>query len=542
MSATALLRENPSPSEDEIRKAIQGNICRCTGYVNIVEAIKAVKHDRDGDVDAAARRHAGRDEAGLRRHERPAQGGQAPRPGRGRLLRRHQAARHGLRALRPLAVRAREDRVDRRLEGARARRRLRHAHGRRGRDPHRPVLRAVGQAGRGHQGLRARGRTRAPRGRAGRRGRRVVARARTRRGRARGGRVRAAARADDRGGRAAQRDDPARRRRLERRLVGRLRLGRLRGRSRGGRPRREDRAAALRPLLVDAARVRGRALRVQPRHRAVDDVRQPPDARHRRDLDGARTAHRHRQAALRLAGHRRRVRQQDLPAPAVRRVLPARAQAQPAGAMDRVAHRPAHGERARQRAHVPRDRGSREGGRHAARAEGARARRLRRFPAVRATRLHHLGAGHAGLLPLAEHPRRLHAGLHEQVAGVAEPRLLADAAPLADGARDRPRRARARARPGRGAQAQLRARRGDAVRDAERLRLRLGRLRARARRRARSDRLRRARREARATPSRAASCSASASDRLSTRARTTSASRRCSTRSCSSRATTRSRR
>jgi len=43
MSATALLRENPQPSEDEIRKAIQGNICRCTGYVNIVEAIKAVK-------------------------------------------------------------------------------------------------------------------------------------------------------------------------------------------------------------------------------------------------------------------------------------------------------------------------------------------------------------------------------------------------------------------------------------------------------------------------------------------------------------------
>jgi len=42
MSATALLRENSSPSEEEIRKAIQGNICRCTGYVNIVEAIKAV--------------------------------------------------------------------------------------------------------------------------------------------------------------------------------------------------------------------------------------------------------------------------------------------------------------------------------------------------------------------------------------------------------------------------------------------------------------------------------------------------------------------
>ena len=41
MSATALLRKNPRPSDDEIRKAIQGNICRCTGYVNIVEAIKA---------------------------------------------------------------------------------------------------------------------------------------------------------------------------------------------------------------------------------------------------------------------------------------------------------------------------------------------------------------------------------------------------------------------------------------------------------------------------------------------------------------------
>jgi len=41
MSATALLRANPRPNEDQIRKGIQGNICRCTGYVNIVEAIKA---------------------------------------------------------------------------------------------------------------------------------------------------------------------------------------------------------------------------------------------------------------------------------------------------------------------------------------------------------------------------------------------------------------------------------------------------------------------------------------------------------------------
>ena len=39
MSATALLEANPRPSEEEARTAIQGNICRCTGYQNIVEAI-----------------------------------------------------------------------------------------------------------------------------------------------------------------------------------------------------------------------------------------------------------------------------------------------------------------------------------------------------------------------------------------------------------------------------------------------------------------------------------------------------------------------
>jgi aerobic-type carbon monoxide dehydrogenase small subunit (CoxS/CutS family) len=41
MSAKHLLDHNSSPTDGEIRKAIQGNICRCTGYVNIVEAIKA---------------------------------------------------------------------------------------------------------------------------------------------------------------------------------------------------------------------------------------------------------------------------------------------------------------------------------------------------------------------------------------------------------------------------------------------------------------------------------------------------------------------
>jgi carbon-monoxide dehydrogenase small subunit len=41
MSASALLARNPHPTEDEVRYALQGNICRCTGYVNIVDAVVA---------------------------------------------------------------------------------------------------------------------------------------------------------------------------------------------------------------------------------------------------------------------------------------------------------------------------------------------------------------------------------------------------------------------------------------------------------------------------------------------------------------------
>ncbi len=41
LSAKALLDENPDPTEEEIRKGIAGNLCRCTGYVKIVEAIRA---------------------------------------------------------------------------------------------------------------------------------------------------------------------------------------------------------------------------------------------------------------------------------------------------------------------------------------------------------------------------------------------------------------------------------------------------------------------------------------------------------------------
>ena len=41
MSASALLARNPHPTEEEVRYALQGNICRCTGYVNIVRAVAA---------------------------------------------------------------------------------------------------------------------------------------------------------------------------------------------------------------------------------------------------------------------------------------------------------------------------------------------------------------------------------------------------------------------------------------------------------------------------------------------------------------------
>jgi aerobic carbon-monoxide dehydrogenase small subunit len=41
MSASALLAENPSPTEEEVKVGLQGNICRCTGYWNIVEAVVA---------------------------------------------------------------------------------------------------------------------------------------------------------------------------------------------------------------------------------------------------------------------------------------------------------------------------------------------------------------------------------------------------------------------------------------------------------------------------------------------------------------------
>ena len=41
MATVSLLGENPNPSEEEIRRALEGNLCRCTGYTNIVKAVRA---------------------------------------------------------------------------------------------------------------------------------------------------------------------------------------------------------------------------------------------------------------------------------------------------------------------------------------------------------------------------------------------------------------------------------------------------------------------------------------------------------------------
>jgi carbon-monoxide dehydrogenase small subunit len=46
MSAKALLTRNPHPTEQEVREAIAGNLCRCTGYVNIVKAIMAAAEEQ----------------------------------------------------------------------------------------------------------------------------------------------------------------------------------------------------------------------------------------------------------------------------------------------------------------------------------------------------------------------------------------------------------------------------------------------------------------------------------------------------------------
>lgn len=60
MSARALLEANPTPARAEIEEAISGNLCRCTGYVKIVDAIETAACSKDSRADTQARADAGR--------------------------------------------------------------------------------------------------------------------------------------------------------------------------------------------------------------------------------------------------------------------------------------------------------------------------------------------------------------------------------------------------------------------------------------------------------------------------------------------------
>jgi carbon-monoxide dehydrogenase small subunit len=48
MAAADFLRDNPSPSEQEIREGIEGNLCRCTGYQHIVDAVQQAAGEMSG--------------------------------------------------------------------------------------------------------------------------------------------------------------------------------------------------------------------------------------------------------------------------------------------------------------------------------------------------------------------------------------------------------------------------------------------------------------------------------------------------------------
>jgi carbon-monoxide dehydrogenase small subunit len=53
LTARALLDKNPNPSDDEIREAISGQICRCTGYVNIVKAVRWAAENQPAPLEEA---------------------------------------------------------------------------------------------------------------------------------------------------------------------------------------------------------------------------------------------------------------------------------------------------------------------------------------------------------------------------------------------------------------------------------------------------------------------------------------------------------
>ena len=54
MTAAALLKETPKPTEADVREALEGNLCRCTGYQNIVKAVMAASGQDVSAFDSVA--------------------------------------------------------------------------------------------------------------------------------------------------------------------------------------------------------------------------------------------------------------------------------------------------------------------------------------------------------------------------------------------------------------------------------------------------------------------------------------------------------
>ena len=128
LTAIALLEENPDPSEEEIRWALSGNVCRCTGYQNIVKAVQraaaATAEERRRAMATSSTRSAGIGHSVKRKEDERFIRGQ------GQLRRRRHAARHAPHGAAAQPVRARADPLDRHLRGGGAAGRGRRGHGR----------------------------------------------------------------------------------------------------------------------------------------------------------------------------------------------------------------------------------------------------------------------------------------------------------------------------------------------------------------------------------------------------------------------------
>jgi len=59
MATAYLLSQNPNPTEDEIRRGLEGNLCRCTGYVNIIKAVQTASKTMSGATGKKATVAAG---------------------------------------------------------------------------------------------------------------------------------------------------------------------------------------------------------------------------------------------------------------------------------------------------------------------------------------------------------------------------------------------------------------------------------------------------------------------------------------------------